>query len=150
MDEEIAPHPSLPQRKSDPPTAPPPEPHASNDLPLWMQESSDSYKWRSMPLLIRKTIRIPGRFFRHLKKYSKGPREVQIQKIKPFFPAAQTLPLRLVERYLVRRSYKVLAVVLYWLSYAAIFAVLLSWSAGSGHVEGYGLATPVSCSDSLW
>ena len=142
--------PSVPPRRRDPPVIPSPQPNGSDDLPIWLEESSASYKWRSMPLPIRKAIRIPTRFWRFVKKWSKGPREVQIQKIRPFFPSIQTVPLRLVERYLVRRSYQVLAVLLYWLSYVAIFALLLSRSAGSGHIEGYGLATPVSCGESLW
>ena len=157
MDEESAAHrSSLPQTKRDPPIASTSTSstttniNSNNDPPIWIQESSPTYKFRSMPLSIRKAIRIPARLWRFLKKWSKGPKEVRIQKIRPFFPDIQALPLRFVERYLVRRSHKILAGVLYWFSYAVIFTMLLARSAGSGHVRGYGLATPVSCGDSLW
>ena len=155
MDEESAANSSsLPQNSRHPHIASTSETttdvNGNSDLPIWLQESSSTYKWRSMPLPIRKAIRIPSRFWGFLKKWSKGPKEIRIQKIRPFFPDFQALPLKFVERCLVRRSHKILAVILYWLSYAVIFAVLLARSAGSGHVEGYGLATPVSCGDSLW
>ncbi|MCJ1437238.1 hypothetical protein MMC27_006624 [Xylographa pallens] len=112
-------------------------------LPVWMRESSKSFHWKWVPLPVRHLARSTA-------TWSKGPDPPQIQRITPFFPTVQEMPLRLVNSYLPKRIYKAGALIALYASWLLIFVLVLHHSSTSGEIEGYGLPTPIWCGANLW
>lgn len=119
-------------------------------LPVWMRESSKTFKWKKVPLSIRKFARSVNRFATFADEWSRGPKEPNIQRIEPFFPIVQEAPLWLVNRYLPKRVYKFLALFVFYLAWLLTFCLIIRSSAKSGHIEGYGTPNSIWCGASFW
>lgn len=112
-------------------------------MPVWMRESSKSFHWRWVPVPIR-------HFARSFATWSKGPDPPQIQKIIPVFPPIQELPLRLVDRFLPTRVHKAGGLAVLYSGWLLTFVLVLSHSATSGEIEGFGQPSPIWCGANFW
>ena len=112
-------------------------------IPVWMRESSKSFRWKWIPLPIRHLAR-------SIVAWSKGPNPPQIQIITPFFPSAQEMPLKLMDRFLPKMIHKAEALVTLYAAWLLIFVLVLQHSASSGEIEGYGQPTPIWCGANFW
>ena len=112
-------------------------------LPVWMRESSKSFRWKWVPLPIRTCTR-------SVIAWTKGPDPPQLQTIIPFFPATQGAPLKLIDRFLPKKKHKTGALVFFYFSWVLTFSLILRSSASSGNSEGYGKPQPLWCGASYW
>ena len=112
-------------------------------LPIWLRESSKSFRWKWVPLPLRTAARTVSR-------WSYGPDPPQIQRITPFVPVVQEAPLWLVERFLPRKIHKAIALVLFHLAWLLAFSLIIRESAASGHIEGYGTPQSIWCGAHFW
>ena len=119
-------------------------------MPVWMRESSKSFRWKKVPLPIRKFARSINRFTTFLNEWSRGPKEPQIQRIKPILPIVQEAPIWLVARYLPKRLYKVLALLTLYFAWLLTFCLVIRKSASSGDIEGYGTPNSIWCGAHFW
>ena len=112
-------------------------------LPLWLRESSKSFHWRWVPLPLRKAARVIG-------AWSKGPDPPQIQKITPFFPSVQELPVRFISKYFPRTIHKAGLLLFFYFCWLLTFSLVLNHSATAGYIKGYGKPSPIWCGASYW
>ena len=112
-------------------------------LPVWLRESSKSFRWRWVPLPLRKAARAVAR-------WSRGPDPPQVQRIRPVFPAVQAAPGKFVQRFLPTRVHKALGLAVLYVAWLVPFVVLIRKGAAEGNVEGWGVPTPIWCGASLW
>jgi hypothetical protein len=119
-------------------------------LPVWMRESSKSFRWRKVPLPIRKFFRLIARCFTFINQWSYGPKDAQIQEIIPWFPLIQEVPLWLVERFLPKKLYKVIALLLFYFTWLLTFCLIIRDSASSGYIEGFGIPNSIWCGANFW
>ncbi|KAJ5609374.1 hypothetical protein N7528_009941 [Penicillium herquei] len=122
---------------------PPPDVESGSALPIWLQESSKSFRWGWVPLPLRKAGRATA-------DWIKGPDPSHMLLLKPLFPRVQELPVQYLDRFFPKRKQKlVLLLVLYVSWFLPWFLVLLN-SRSSGYIEGYGQLQTLSCSSNLW
>ncbi|KAJ5735858.1 uncharacterized protein N7483_000983 [Penicillium malachiteum] len=122
---------------------PPPDVESGSALPIWLQESSKSFRWGWVPLPLRKAGRATA-------DWIKGPDPSHMLLLKPLFPRVQELPVQYLDRFFPKRKQKlVLLLVLYVSWFLPWFLILLN-SRSSGYIEGYGQLQTLSCSSNLW
>ncbi|KAK8239005.1 hypothetical protein HDK77DRAFT_283467 [Phyllosticta capitalensis] len=80
----------------------------------------------------------------------KGPQPPRPYKIRPFFPAVQNAPVRLLDRYLPKRRQKIWLLVAFYVVWLLSFSLVLRRSAFSTEIAGYGSPVRVSCSSRFW
>lgn len=112
-------------------------------LPVWLQESSKSFRWRWVPLPLRKAGRAVARWV-------KGPDPPRTLLLKPLFPHVQEIPVRYLDRFFPKRRHKIALLLLLYLSWFLSWFLVLLHSASSGYIEGYGKPEPISCGASFW
>lgn len=112
-------------------------------LPVWLRESSKSFRWGWVPLPIRKAGRATA-------EWVKGPNPPSVLLLNPLFPRLQELPVRYLERFFPRRKQKLsLLLLLYVVWFVPWFSVLLH-SRSSGFIEGYGKPQTLACDSMFW
>lgn len=112
-------------------------------VPVWLRESSKSFRWRWAPLPFRKAGRA-------IVRWVKGPVPPRVLLLKPFFPLIQELPARCLERFFPKRRHKVALLLLLYVSWFVPWFTVLFHSRASGYIAGYGRPQTVSCSASYW
>ena len=112
-------------------------------VPVWMQESSKSFKYRWVPLPLRKSGRA-------MLKWIKGPLPPQELHIKPWWPAIQEAPLRILDRYVPNRRYKICLQLLLYVVWSLTWSLMLKHNSTSGYIEGYGKPSNIWCGASFW
>ncbi|OJJ48963.1 hypothetical protein ASPZODRAFT_13702 [Penicilliopsis zonata CBS 506.65] len=112
-------------------------------LPVWLRESSRSFRWRWVPLPLRKAGRAVVRWV-------KGPVPPRELLLTPLWPRVQELPVRGLEKLAPKRRHKIaLLLLLYVAWFSPWFSVVLH-SRSSGYIEGYGRPQTLSCTSNLW
>ena len=131
-----------------------PEPTEDEDghlpLPVWMRESSKAFRWKWVPLPLRRFVRSINHYAFIINRWSYGPGEARIQRIEPFFPIVQEIPLWLVERFLPKRLHRIIALVFFYLAWLLTFCLIIRESAASGNIEGYGVPNSIWCGANFW
>ena len=117
-------------------------------LPVWMRESSKSFRWRWIPLRVRKFARSIGHYANKTNQWSYGPKEAQIQRIN--FPLVEEAPLWLVDKFLPKKVHKIVALLLLYLAWFLTFFFVIRESATSGNIEDYGVPSSIWCGASFW
>lgn len=87
---------------------------------------------------------------RSIVNWVKGPVPAERQKISPLFPRVQTLPLRLLQKYLPKQRHKLVALIFFYFCWLLTFVTVLHHSAFSGEIEGYGAPAWLPCVASYW
>lgn len=134
------------ERSADPDASealPPDDVESGSALPIWLQESSKSFRWRWVPLPLRKIGRATAAWI-------KGPDPPHMLLLKPFFPRLQELPVQYLDRYFPKRRHKIsLLMLLYFAWFLPWFLVLLH-SRSAGYIQGYGRPQTLSCATNFW
>lgn len=112
-------------------------------LPIWIQESSKSFRWGWVPLPLRKAGRAVVRWV-------KGPEPPHELLFRPLFPNIQALPVTYFERLFPKRKQKIAVLLFLYFSWFLSWFLVLLHSASSGYIEGYGRPQTLSCSASFW
>lgn len=116
---------------------------SSTPLPVWLTESSKSFKWGWVPLPLRKAGRATV-------KWLKGPDPPQDLRFTPLFPRIQEAPARLLDRFLPKRKHKITLLLAVYFSWFLTWSLVLRHSVSTGHIEGYGQPSSISCSSTYW
>lgn len=112
-------------------------------LPVWLRESSKSFRWRWIPYRIRQMAR-------SVVVWAKGPDPPQMQKITPFFPEVQGFLVELIRKHLPKKIHKAALLALFYFCWILTFSMVLYHSASAGYIQGYGKPDPVWCGASFW
>jgi hypothetical protein len=135
------------ERLSNPDTSedlPPPDVEAgSGALPVWLQESSKSFRWGWVPLPLRKAGRVTANWI-------KGPDPPHMLLLKPLFPRIQELPVQYLDRFFPKRKHKISLLILLYATWFLPFFSVLVHSRSSGYIEGYGQLQTLSCRTNFW
>lgn len=83
-------------------------------------------------------------------KWVKGPQPPYIYTIEPIFPAVQTTPIYLVDRFFPKRRHKAAALLFLYFWWLLIFSLVLRKSASTAEVPGYGVPSTISCAARYW
>ncbi|KAF2841284.1 hypothetical protein M501DRAFT_1000451 [Patellaria atrata CBS 101060] len=83
-------------------------------------------------------------------KWMKGPQPPRPYRIRPYFPAIQEAPIRLLERYAPKRKHKILILVALYFCWLLSFSLVLHKSAFASDVPGYGSPVRIGCTARYW
>ena len=121
------------------------ESESSNPLPLpvWMRESAKTFKYKWVPLPLRKAGRATA-------NWVKGPQPPRDLHITPWLPGVQEAPIRLLDRYVPQKRYRVLLLLLLYASWLLTWSVMLWHNSTSGYIKGYGQPANLWCGASFW
>ncbi|KAJ5191608.1 uncharacterized protein N7498_010593 [Penicillium cinerascens] len=124
---------------------PPPDVEAGSGstLPVWLQESSKSFRWGWVPLPLRKAGRATANWI-------KGPDPPHMLLLKPLFPRVQELPVQYLDHFFPKRKHKISLLILLYVSWFVPWFSVLVHSRSSGYIEGYGQLQTLSCGTNLW
>ncbi|KAJ5689227.1 hypothetical protein N7462_003619 [Penicillium macrosclerotiorum] len=122
---------------------PPPDVEAGHALPVWLQESSKSFRWGWVPLPIRKAGRVTA-------SWIKGPDPPHMLLLKPLFPRIQELPVQYLDHFFPKRKQKMGLLFVLYLSWFLPWFLVLLHSRSAGYIEGYGQLQTLSCSTNFW
>ncbi|CAL5865812.1 uncharacterized protein PFLUO_LOCUS18 [Penicillium psychrofluorescens] len=122
---------------------PPPDVEAGSVLPVWLRESSKSFRWQWVPLPLRKAGRATARWV-------KGPDPPHMLLLKPLFPRIQELPVQYLDHFFPKRKHKISLLMLLYLSWFLPWFLVLLHSRSSGYIEGYGRPQTLSCATNFW
>ncbi|KAL1959424.1 hypothetical protein VTO42DRAFT_2227 [Malbranchea cinnamomea] len=111
--------------------------------PVWLSESSKTYRWRWIPLPLRKAGRATV-------KWLAGPQPPRDLLFSPIFPRIQEMPIRLRDRLFPKKRHRIALLLFVYFSWFLSWSLVLRHSVSSGHIEGYGRPTSISCSASYW
>lgn len=80
----------------------------------------------------------------------KGPQPPRPYKITPFFPAIQTAPPRLLDKYVPKRKHKGWLLVAFYALWLLCFSLVLRKSAFSSDIGDYGSPVRLTCLSRFW
>ncbi|KAI9933228.1 hypothetical protein ASPWEDRAFT_114955 [Aspergillus wentii DTO 134E9] len=115
----------------------------SRIIPVWLRESSKSFRWGWVPLPLRKAGRATA-------QWVKGPDPPHSLLLKPLFPKFQELPVRYLEHFFPKRKHKISLLLLLYIAWFTPWLTVLLVSRSSGYIEGYGQPTTLSCATTYW
>jgi LCCL domain len=117
-----------------------PNPHS---LPVWMRESAKSFKYKWVPLPLRKAGRATARWV-------KGPQPPRDLHIRPWLPHIQEAPIRLVDRFAPKKCHRVFLLLALYACWLLTWSLMLWHNSSSGHIKGYGKPENLWCGASFW
>jgi hypothetical protein len=112
-------------------------------MPVWLRESSSSFRWTWVPLPLRKAARATAHWIQ-------GPDPPHDLLFQPLFPKFQELPVRFLDRYAPRKAHKATLLLLVYFLWLVPWFVTLVKSNSSGNIEGFGRPQAISCTASYW
>ncbi|KAM5442264.1 hypothetical protein MferCBS31731_002638 [Microsporum ferrugineum] len=112
-------------------------------VPVWLAESSKSFRWGWVPLPLRKAGRAAI-------KWLKGPDPPHELRFEPLFPGIQEAPVAFLERYFPKKKQKIFLLLGLYFAWFMSWGLTLRYSVSSGHIEGYGIPSPIACSANYW
>jgi hypothetical protein len=121
------------------------EPESSNALPLpvWMRESAKSFRYKWVPLPLRKAARATAHWV-------KGPQPPRDLHITPWLPQIQEAPIRLLDRYVPKKRHRVLLLLVLYACWLLTWSLMLWHNSNSGYIKGYGKPENLWCGASFW
>ncbi|KAK6373352.1 hypothetical protein LTS17_008372 [Exophiala oligosperma] len=112
-------------------------------LPIWLRESAASFRYKWVPLPIRKASRA-------VVTWVKGPVPPRVLEINPIFPKVQEAPLRLLDRYAPKRKQRLILLVGLYACWFLTWSLMLKHHSTSGFIKGYGRPRNLWCGASFW
>lgn len=119
------------------------EPHGRSILPVWMRESAKSFRYRWVPLPLRKAGRATA-------DWVKGPKPPRELKINPWFPKIQEAPIKLLHKYVPNRKHRMCLLIALYAAWFLTWSLMLKHNATSGYIQGYGRPSNLWCGASFW
>lgn len=112
-------------------------------IPVWLRESASSFKYKWVPLPIRKASRT-------VVDWVKGPLPPRILKIEPIFPKIQQAPIRLLDKYAPNRKQRLILLAALYASWFLTWSLMLKHHSTAGFIKGYGRPQNLWCGASFW
>lgn len=112
-------------------------------IPIWMRESAKSFRYRWLPLPLRKAGRATL-------EWIKGPRPPRELRIEPLYPDIQSAPLRLMDRYLPKQRHRICLLIAFYAIWFLTWSLMLKHNSTSAYIEGYGKPSSLWCGASFW
>lgn len=119
------------------------EPSNLHSLPVWMRESAKSFKYKWVPLPLRKAARATARWI-------KGPQPPRDLHITPWFPQIQEAPIRLLDRFAPKKRQRVFLLLALYACWLLTWSLMLWHNSSSGYIKGYGKPDNLWCGSSFW
>ena len=116
---------------------------ASLPLPIWMRESAKNFKYKWVPLPLRKAGRVTDNWI-------KGPDSPQVMKIEPWFPDIQEAPIHLLDRFAPKRKHRIALLAFTYAAWFLTWSLLVWHNSTAGFIEGYGKPSSIWCGASFW
>ncbi|KAF2106582.1 hypothetical protein BDV96DRAFT_507519 [Lophiotrema nucula] len=114
-------------------------------------EASDEYDSPQEPYHANKYIHPRfQRYWAATVKWVKGPQPPRPWKIRPFFPAVQTAPIKFINNYFPKRKHKVILLIFFYFCWFLSFSLVLHRSAFAADIPGYGSPVHIRCTDRFW
>ena len=152
---------------------------AALPVPVWMRESSKDFKYRWVPLPMRKAGRSVASWLkkpvlivwmqestksfryrwvplpvrkagRAVMNWVKGPVPPRELRIQPYFPWIQEAPIRLLDKYLPKRRHRIVLLVVFYACWFLAWSLMLRHNSGSAYIKGYGKPENLWCGASFW
>ena len=117
--------------------------HGRMPLPIWLRESAKSFRFKWVPLPLRKAGRA-------IAKWSEGPQPPRELKIVPYFARIQEAPLKLLDRYAPKQRHRWALLIALLAAWFLTWSLMLKAHATSGYIEGYGKPSNIWCGASFW
>ncbi|KIW13507.1 hypothetical protein PV08_08695 [Exophiala spinifera] len=112
-------------------------------LPVWLRESGATFKFKWVPLPLRKASRA-------VVTWVKGPIPPRVLKINPVYPKIQEAPLRLLDRYAPKKKQRLILLVGLYACWFLTWSLMLKHHSASGFIKGYGRPRNLWCGASFW
>jgi hypothetical protein len=112
-------------------------------IPIWMRESAKSFRYKWVPLPLRKAGRATA-------EWVKGPIPPRELRINPLYPQIQEAPIRLMDKYLPKQRHRICLLVAFYAVWFLMWSLMLKHNSTSGYIEGYGKPTNIWCGASFW
>jgi len=112
-------------------------------VPIWMRESSKAFKWKWVPLPLRKAGRATA-------EWVKGPKPPRVLRITPLFPAFQEAPIKLMDKYIPKKRHRMTLLIGTYFCWALIWSLMLRHAKSAGNIQGYGTPVSIWCGASFW
>ena len=112
-------------------------------IPVWMRESAKSFRYKWVPLPLRKAGRATA-------EWIKGPIPPRALRVKPLYPQIQEAPIRLMNNYIPKQRHRVCLLIGFYAIWFLIWSLMLKHNSTSGHIEGYGKPSNIWCGASFW
>ncbi|KAF4585530.1 LCCL domain containing protein [Ophiocordyceps camponoti-floridani] len=111
--------------------------------PRFLQDEQAWKRWKWVPYPAR-------RFAKAMARWSVGPPDPRPYRIRPVLPAVQHLPLKLVDRFLPQRLYRVWLLMLYLSIWVITFTLVKRKGNMATEVAGWGQPRTIGCGASYW
>ncbi|KAI1619564.1 LCCL domain-containing protein [Exophiala viscosa] len=121
----------------------PDPPNRTLPIPVWLRESASSFKYRWVPLPVRKASRA-------VVDWVKGPLPPRVLKIEPIFPKIQQAPISLLDKYAPNRKQRIILLVTLYAAWFLTWSLMLKHHSTAGFIKGYGRPENVWCGASFW
>lgn len=112
-------------------------------LPRFLEDQSLGKYWRWIPYPIRK-------FGRSAAEWAKGPPNPAPFHIRPIFPAAQHLPIVLLDKYLPRRKQRALLLAGFLFVWLLTFALVKRQESSLTELKPWGKPQDIGCGNYFW
>ena len=112
-------------------------------LPVWMRESAKSFRYRWVPVSLRKAGRATA-------NWVEGPKPPRELKINPWFPKIQEAPIKFLHKYVPKRKHRASLLIALYAAWFLTWSLMLKHNATSGYIKGYGRPTNLWCGASFW
>ncbi|KAH0848134.1 LCCL domain containing protein [Fonsecaea pedrosoi] len=112
-------------------------------IPVWLRESANSFKYKWVPLPLRKAGRA-------IVTWVKGPVPPRVLKIEPIYPKIQQAPIRLLDRYAPKKKHRVILLMALYVCWFLTWSLMLKNHSTSGFIKGYGKPSNLWCGASFW
>ncbi|KAJ9616930.1 hypothetical protein H2200_000650 [Cladophialophora chaetospira] len=116
---------------------------AALPLPIWLRESASSFKYKWVPLPVRKVGRA-------VVTWVKGPKPPRVLKIDPIFPKIQQAPIKLLDRYAPKKKQRFILLMALYVAWFLTWSLMVKHHSTSGFIKGYGKPTNLWCGASFW
>ncbi|KAF7520454.1 hypothetical protein G7054_g12754 [Neopestalotiopsis clavispora] len=111
--------------------------------PRFMQEEGAWKRWKWVPYPVR-------RFGIAAARWSKGPREPKVYKIKPLFPTVQEAPLVLLDKYLPKQKHRAWLFIGYVAIWILTFCLVMRSGLKASEIANYGTPSDIACGTTYW
>ncbi len=112
-------------------------------IPIWMRESAKSFRFKWVPLPLRKAGRATA-------KWITGPTPPRVLRIKPLYTQIQEAPIRWMDKYLPKQRHRIFLLIALYAVWFLIWSLMLKHNSTSAYIEGYGKPSNIWCGASFW
>ncbi|ETN43993.1 uncharacterized protein HMPREF1541_10858 [Cyphellophora europaea CBS 101466] len=112
-------------------------------VPVWLRESASSFKFKWVPVSVRKAAR-------SVATWVEGPKPPRELKITPYFAKIQQAPVQLLHRYVPSKRGRIALLIALYAAWFLTWSLMLKHHATSGFIKGYGRPRNTWCGASFW